>query len=80
MIDIQLTPAGIESFNAFLAEYAPQYDKQAAAYEMLDIVTDRYLTGETMSYEIRAAHTSTGRPEIFHLSPSQIIVTDVEED
>jgi len=80
MIDLQLSPAGVASFNAFLEEYAPQYDKQAATFEMLDIITDRYMNGESMSYEVRASHTATKRPEIFYLSDVDVIVTEVEED
>ncbi|MDI1294824.1 MAG: hypothetical protein PSY12_02915 [bacterium] len=80
MIDLQLSPAGVASFNAFLDQYAPQYDKQAAALEMIDTVTDRYMDGETMSWEVRASHTTTKRPEIFYLSDNDVIITEVEED
>jgi hypothetical protein len=80
MVDIELNAAGIASFNAFLTKYAPQYNKQAAALEMIDIITDRYLNGESMSYEVRGSHTVTGRPEIFSLSESEITVTEVEDD
>lgn len=80
MIDLKLSPAGVASFNAFLNQYAPQYDKRAASLEMIDIIAERYMNGESMSWEVRASHTTTKRPEIFYLSDSDVIVTEVEED
>lgn len=77
MIDLKLKPAAVESFNAFLDRYAPQYDKQVAALAMIDAMAERHMMGESLGWEVRALHTTTGRPEIFTLADDDVEVIDL---
>jgi hypothetical protein len=76
MIDLRLKPAAAQRFNDFLDRFAPQYDKQAAALEMIEAMAESYMKDESLGWEVRALHTTTGRPEIFTLSCDEVIKED----
>lgn len=61
---IRFTPEARARFRAWLQTVArPNVQETAVESEALDILQDRAVTGETLTYELASQHTSTGRPE-----------------
>ena len=68
-------------FNGWFADVAkPGTDLQAVLFEMLSILTERAVMGESLSYELHRQHTISGRPEIITIGPEDVEATEVDDD
>jgi len=68
-------------FNGWFADVAkPGTDLQAVLFEMLSILTERAVMGESLSYELHRQHTISGRPEIITIGPEDVETTEVDDD
>lgn len=78
---IDLTESGVKKFNGWFADVAkPGTDLQAVLFEMLSILTERAVMGESLSYELHRQHTISGRPEIITIGPEDVETTEVDDD
>jgi len=61
---IRFTPEARARFHAWLQAVARTNVRGAAVEsEALEILRDRAISGETLTYELASQHTTTGRPE-----------------
>ena len=79
--NIELTPSGAAKFNSFFADYARAgISMQAVMFEVLDILQERAIMGESLTYELGRQYTVSGNPELLMLTAADVTVTEESEE
>ncbi len=74
--NIELNDAGLNKFNTWFFGIAkPNVRVEAVLFEMLNIMENRFNSGESRVYELGHIYTSTGRPELLRLDDADFVVT-----
>lgn len=75
--NIELTETGLEKFNEWFSGVARADVRiDAVMLEMLNIMQDRWNSGESRVYELGQRYSKTGRPELFRLDDVDVVVTE----
>lgn len=79
--NIELTDSGVKKFNNWFTDVAkPEVRIEVIMLEMLNIMQDRWSSGESRVYELGQPYTNTGHPELFRLDDIDVVVTDEIEE
>lgn len=79
--NIELTDSGAAKWNAFFAANAGEALKlQPTTFEMMDCMLEAAAMGESLTYELGAQYTNTGRPMLFSLDRADIELTEEADE
>lgn len=79
--NIELTQSGVDKFNTFFAANAKDGTSvQAVMFEMLDVLQERAIMDESLSYELARQYTISGNPALLTLADADVTVTEEDDD
>lgn len=79
--NIELNDSGAAKWNAFFRDNASESLRlEPTTFEMLDCMLEAAAMGETLTYELGAQYTNTGRPMLFSLDRADIELTEEADE